>query len=124
MKKDYKRLSSEIQALNAETNRITDIIDQEQTEKEFELKRIKTEYTKLKASSLPLFKKYNAMEGVWLYKLHISEGRLVLHKMVINDNGSGELYTMSPSLMFEENNIEATEKEWHDGVCKLLKIID
>ena len=64
------------------------------------------------------------MEGDWLYKLHISEGRLVLHKMVVNDNGSAELYIMSPSLMFEENNIEATEKEWHDGVCKLLKIID
>ena len=123
MKKDYKRLSSEIQALNAETNRITDIIDQEQTEKEFELKRIKTEYTKLKASSLPLYKKYNAMEGVWLYKLHISEGRLTLHKMVVNDK-TAEIHSLSPSLMFEENNIEATEKEWHDGVCKLLKIID
>jgi hypothetical protein len=123
MKKDYKRLSSEIQALNAETNRITDIIDQEQTEKEFELKRIKTEYTKLKASSLPLFKKYNAIEGVWLYKLHISEGRLVLHKMVVS-NGKVQLFSLVPSSMFDEDIIEATEKEWHDGVCKLLKIID
>ena len=77
----------------------------------------------MKASSLPLYKKYNAMEGVWLYKLHISEGRLVLHKMVVNDK-TVEIHTLSPSLMFEENNIEATEKEWHDGVCKLLKIID
>ena len=123
MKKDYKRLSSEIQALNAETNRITNIIDQEQTEKEFELKRIKTEYTKLKASSLPLYKKYNAMEGVWLYKLHISEGRLVLHKMVISD-GTVQLFSLVPSSMFDADIIEATEKEWHDEVCKLLKIID
>ena len=123
MKKDYKRLSSEIQALNAETNRITDIIDQEQTEKEFELKRIKTEYTKLKASSLPLYKKYEAYDGDWLYKLHVSEGRLVLHKMVICD-GKAHLFSLVPSSMFDADIIEATEKEWHDEVCKLLKIID
>ena len=72
--KTYKNLSSEIKALNAETNAITAKINQEETEKEFNInelikksEKISTEYHKIHASNLPIFK--NSLLGWNLYPL-------------------------------------------------------
>lgn len=128
--KTYKNLSSEIKALNAETNAITAKINQEETEKEFNInelikksEKISTEYHKIHASNLPIFKKYNAINSTWLYKMHILQGRLTLHKLEISHD-SVELCSLSPELLFNNGIENSTEKEWHEGVCKLLKIID
>ncbi len=121
--KTYKNLSSEIKSLNAETDAITAKIDKEETSKEFKIKKMRAEYHKVHASNLPMFKKYNALHSTWLYKLHISEGRLTLHKMSISSN-SVEVYTLSTDTIFDDGLEKSTEKEWHDGICKLLKIID
>ena len=123
MRKTYKNLSSEIKALNMETDAITAKIDKEETEKEFKIKKIRTEYHKVHASNLPMFKKYNALNSTWFYKLHISHGRLTLHKMAISSN-SVEIYLLSTESIFDDGLEKSTEKEWHDGICKLLKIID
>ena len=121
--KTYKNLSSEIKALNDETNEITAKIDKEETAKEFKIKKIRTEYHNVHASDLPIYKKYNATFGTWLYKLHISQGKLTLHKMEISRD-SVQVCSLSPELLFIDGNEKSTEKEWHDGICKLLKIID
>tara|TARA_R110002020_G_scaffold360306_1_gene572957 strand:+ start:103 stop:471 length:369 start_codon:yes stop_codon:yes gene_type:complete len=121
--KTYKNLSSEIKALNAQTDAITAKIDKEEISKEFKIKKMSTAYHKINASNLPLFKKRNALNSTWLYKLHISEGRLTMHKMAISAN-SVEVYSLSTESIFEEGLEKSTEKEWHNGICKLLKIID
>ena len=123
MRKTYKNLSSEIKALNMETDAITAKIDKEETENEFKIKKIRTEYHKVHASNLPMFKKYNALNSTWFYKLHISQGRLTLHKMAISSS-SVEIYSLSTESIFDYGLEKSTEKEWHDGICKLLKIID
>ena len=124
MRKDYKNLASEIRALNAETDLITARIDKEETEKEYKLKKVRTEYKKIHSSNLPLYKKYEAIGSTWHYKLHISSVRLTLHKMSISSNGSVEVYSLMPDSIFDDGLIDSTEKEWHNGVCKLLKIVD
>ena len=121
--KTYKNLSSEIKALNGETNAITAKIDKEETIKEFKVKKMTTEYHKIHSTDLPLYKKHNASYSTWVYKLHIYNGRLSLHKIAIS-NESVEVYSLSTESFFEDGLEKSSENEWHDGICKLLKIID
>jgi hypothetical protein len=125
-KKTYKNLTNEIKYLEMETNKISDAIDIEESQKEketFDIKKRTIKYHTIKRSDLPMFRKYEAYQSNWLYKLDIVNGKLTCLKMEVNETGEVNVVKLYPEMILDYE-LESTQEEWHDGVCKLLKYID
>ncbi len=128
----FNELNQEIETTKEIDNAISDIVDAKATEEEAIIKIPKTtktvveEYHTLKASDLPLYKKYELCNDItWYYRLSIIDGKQKVHKMSVNalDNDASVYYTELEDVL-DDNNIDSNAEEWHAAVCSLLKIID
>ena len=117
-RKTHNRLSDQVKYLEMESNRISDEINTE-----FDIEETTKKYHKIKRSDLPMFRKYNAYDSTWIYKLDVMNGKLECLKMSVSDCGQVELHKMLPEMILDYDTL-ASQEEWHNGVCKLLKYID
>tara|TARA_R110002051_G_scaffold202260_1_gene268935 strand:- start:668 stop:1027 length:360 start_codon:yes stop_codon:yes gene_type:complete len=117
-RKTHTRLSDKVKYLEMESNRISDELNIE-----FEILETTKKYHKIKRSDLPMFRKHNAYDSTWIYKLDVMNGKLECLKMVVSDCGQVELHKLLPEMILDNDTL-SNQEEWHNGVCKLLKYID
>ena len=131
-KERHKELKEEIETLRQIDWSISDIINKQEEEKDkvikvpYKVERVVEKYHTLKATDLPLYKKFkfHHMNRYYLYRLSVIDGKQRLHKMMIDDdNKKVSLYEDDLHTIFDDGNKPSDKKEWDEAVCKLLNVV-
>lgn len=138
----HAEIKSEIKMLQDIDNKISDkvqhelnVMDEEEKEHEIKIKKVQTEYHKLKSTDLPIYKKQewkikrwedgtDDILTVWLYKLSVENGKLICQRIVHGENKPCELHIDTSESIMDPELIEATKDEWQIATAKILTQLD
>jgi hypothetical protein len=141
-KRTLPEIKAEIKELQEIDNKTSDrvqhelnVMDEKEKEHTIKTEKVQTEYHKLKATDLPIYKKQewkykrweDGIENIitkWLYKLSVENGKLICQRIVIGDNRPCELQIDGPESILDSELIPSTKEEWQTATSKILTQLD
>ena len=93
------------------------------TDETIKIKKHSVEYHSLKASDLPMYKRYFGYQCVWYYKLDVIDGKQVCIKIAIEENGDVEMRPVVTSCILEAENEPCERHDWMLATVKVLNFM-